>query len=108
MGVIPTLLTGQLWKKPSLLYKLAGKDTIFFSLFMSSFSTTFKAVLCGLRRYRGVNDWKNTFTAGIAAGFTILIDQNKSRRQMIALYLSTRSFQFIARYVWRHYLEKNW
>lgn len=27
---------------------------------------------------------------------------------MIALYLFTRSLQFIARYIWRHYLEKNW
>jgi hypothetical protein len=108
MNIIPSFLTGALFKDWRLLYKLAGRDTILFSLFMSSFSTSFKAALCALRRYRGVNDWKNSFAAGIAAGLTILIDQNKTRRQMIALYLSTRSFQFIARYVWRHYLEKNW
>lgn len=72
MGFLPSLLSGQILRDPRLLLKLAGKDTIGFSVFMSAFSTSFKAVLCGLRRYRGSNDWKNAFAAGLVAGTTIV------------------------------------
>lgn len=77
-------------KSPALLLKIGGKDTIRFSLFMSSFTTTFKAVLCGMRRWRESNDWKNAFVAGMAAGLTLYLDSNRSRRLMIALYLSSK------------------
>lgn len=108
LGFLPALLMGKLFKQPNLLYKLGGKDTIRFALFMASFTTTFKAALCSMRRLRNKTDWLNSFVAGFAAGSTIYLDSNHSRRIMIALYLTTRSAHFMSRYLWRHYLEPQW
>ncbi|KAJ3204305.1 hypothetical protein HK099_001199, partial [Clydaea vesicula] len=108
LGFFPALLMGKLFKKPSLLLKIGGSDTISFTLFLSSFTTAFKGTLCLMRRLRGVNDWKNSFAAGVMAGLSLSFDTNKSRRLMIALYLSTRSLHFIGRFFWRHYLEPQW
>jgi hypothetical protein len=102
LGFVPSLLTGKILKKPSLIMKLGGKDTTFFALFMSTFISSYKGVLCGMRRLRGKRDFWNAFVAGSVAGLSILIDSNQTRRVMIALYLSTRTFHFMSRWLWRH------
>ena len=56
LGLTASLVSGQLFRDPSLLLKLAGKDTISLTLFLSSFTSVFKAVLCTLRRVRKTND----------------------------------------------------
>jgi hypothetical protein len=87
------------------LLKIGGKDCSSFALFMANFIGVFKASLCGLRRLRNVNDGWNGFIAGALAGTTLLIDSNRSRRVMIALYLSTRMLHYISRFIWRRYIE---
>ena len=52
INLIPALITGKLLKKPSLFYKLGGKDTISLALFLSTFISIYKGVLCGLRKIR--------------------------------------------------------
>ncbi|KAI8902728.1 hypothetical protein BC833DRAFT_654540 [Globomyces pollinis-pini] len=106
MGLIPSLLTGKIFKQKDLIYKLGGRDTTSFALFMSMFISTYKGVLCLLRYLRKKNDAFNPFIAGTIAGTSILLDQNRSRRVMIALYLSTRTFHFIFRWLWRHHVYK--
>ena len=94
LGFIPALFFGKLFKKyllinkrKELLWKLAGKDTISLALFVSSFTTIFKAVLCLNRKIFKTNNWKNSFVAGCFAGSALILDRNKSRRIMIALFL---------------------
>ena len=106
INLIPALLTGKLFKKPSLFYKLGGKDTISFALFLSTFISIYKGVLCGLRRLRNTNDALNSLIAGGLAGMSLMLDTNNSRRRMIALYLSTRTCHFISRGVWRYFIGK--
>jgi hypothetical protein len=73
---------------------------------MASFISSYKGILCFLRYTREKNDVLNSFVAGSFALLSILLDNNKSRRTMIALYLSTRTFHFIARWLWRHHVYK--
>ena len=44
--------------------------------------------------------------AGSLSGLSLLIDTSKSRRLMIALYLSTRTCHFVCTWIWRHFIEK--
>jgi hypothetical protein len=104
LGFVPSLFTGKIFKKPSLLMKLGGKDTTLFALFISMFISSYKGVLCLMRRVRNKRDFWNAFIAGTVAGTSILIDNNHTRRVMIALYLSTRTFHFACRWLWRHYV----
>ncbi|CAO3647514.1 unnamed protein product [Cunninghamella blakesleeana] len=98
IGVLPLLFTGKLFKKPSMLRRLAGRDTALFALFLSTFLSSYKGILCLMRRLRGTKDPSddrlNAFIAGTVAGLSLLIDPDKRRRQSIMLYLLTRSLQF--------------
>ena len=87
------------------LLKIGGKETIRFSLFLAGFISSYKTILCFLRYHRKVNDNWNSAIAGLIAGYTLLLDSNKSRRLMIALYLSTRMLHFMSRFIWRHYIQ---
>lgn len=104
INLIPALLTGKIFKKPSLFYKLGGRDTISFAMFLSTFISIYKGVLCGLRSVRKKCDSLNSLVAGSAAGLSLLLDSNSSRRRMIALYLSTRTCHFISRGIWRYFV----
>lgn len=104
INLIPALLTGKIFKKPSLFYKLGGKDTISFAMFLSTFISIYKSVLCGLRKLRNKSDSLNSLLAGGAAGMSLMLDSNNSRRRMIALYLSTRTCHFISRGIWRYFV----
>ncbi|KAI8079853.1 uncharacterized protein BX664DRAFT_367023 [Halteromyces radiatus] len=88
IGVLPLLLTGKLFKKPSMLKRMAG----------NTFLSSYKGILCGMRRLRGTkeggSDRLNAFVAGTIAGLSLMIDPDKRRRQSMMLYLLTRSLQF--------------
>ncbi|KAJ3108994.1 hypothetical protein HK100_003371, partial [Physocladia obscura] len=106
LSFVPALITGQIWKKPSLMLKIGGKDTISFALFLSVFISSYKAALCTMRRLRPTSDDSlNPFIAGCVAGLSLGLDKNRSRRVMIALYLSTRTFHFMARWFWQRKIE---
>ncbi|KAI9260712.1 hypothetical protein BDA99DRAFT_547406 [Phascolomyces articulosus] len=93
IGVLPALLMGKVFKRPSILKQLAGKDTAMFALFLSTFLSSYKGILCLMRRY-SKSDRLNSFVAGSIAGASLLIDRDKRRRQSIMLYLLTRAIQF--------------
>ena len=57
LGLIPALLTGKVYKKPYTLWKLAGKDSIWFSLSLAFFISSYKGVLCALRKIFGNKRW---------------------------------------------------
>ena len=97
---------GHLFKKPRLILKLAGRDTISFAAFMAAFISSYKGLLCFMRNMRQRSDWINPFCAGTVAGLSIFLDRNFTRRVMIALYLSTRTFHFMCRWLWRHYIYR--
>ncbi|KAF9100730.1 hypothetical protein BGX27_000269 [Mortierella sp. AM989] len=96
IGVLPAILTGKILKRPDILKKSGGNDTVRFAFFLSSFLSAYKAVLCTMRYYRPdqKGDRLNAFVAGSVAGLTLLLDKNKSRRTALTLYLFTRSIQF--------------
>ncbi|KAH6570204.1 hypothetical protein BASA50_004996 [Batrachochytrium salamandrivorans] len=106
LGFFPALITGKAFSKPRILLRIGGRDTISFSLFMSVFISSYKGFLCAFRVLCGNNDTMNAFMAGTLAGLSILLDKNKSRRIMIALYLSTRTTHFISRWIWRTYVSR--
>ncbi|KAK6096476.1 hypothetical protein MT418_003308 [Batrachochytrium dendrobatidis] len=106
LGFFPALLTGKAFSKPRILLRIGGQDTISFALFMSVFISSYKGFLCTFRAFCGSNDKLNSFMAGTLAGFSLLLDSNKSRRVMIALYLSTRTTHFLSRWIWRAYLAR--
>ncbi|KAI1321342.1 hypothetical protein EDD11_006679 [Mortierella claussenii] len=107
IAVLPALLTGRIMKNPSILKKSAGSDTVGFAFFLSSFLSTYKLVLCTMRRYRPnvAGDRLNAFVAGSVAGLTLLLDKNKSRRTALTLYLFTRSIQFGSSYAMKKWAE---
>ncbi|KAI8061123.1 hypothetical protein BC940DRAFT_245482 [Gongronella butleri] len=88
LGVVPLLVSGKVFKKPSTLKRLAG----------STFLSSYKGILCLMRRMRGTvdeqSDRLNSFVAGAVAGLSLVIDPDRRRRQSIMLYLLTRSLQF--------------
>lgn len=74
------------------------RDTAGFALFLSTFTSGYKGILCALRHYRKTSDPKsdrlNAFIAGSLAGLALAFDRDKHRRQSIMLYLLTRALQF--------------
>ncbi|KAF8936010.1 hypothetical protein EDD21DRAFT_375389 [Dissophora ornata] len=108
IGVLPALLTGKVFKNPGILKKGGGSDTVGFAFFLSSFISAYKAVLCTMRYYRPDHkgDRLNAFVAGSVAGLTLLLDNNKSRRTALTLYLFTRSLQFGSSYAMKKWAEQ--
>ena len=80
LGLVPSILSGKIFKKPELLLKLGGRDTTSFALFMSIFISSYKGMLCLLRYITQNNDPIIAFISGAVAGLSILLDKNKSRR----------------------------
>lgn len=77
---------------------MLSRDTALFALFLSTFLSSYKGILCLMRRLRGTVDARsdrlNAFVAGAIAGLSLLIDPDRRRRQSIMMYLLTRSLQF--------------
>ncbi|KAF9136252.1 hypothetical protein BGW39_003697 [Mortierella sp. 14UC] len=87
--------------------KSGGSDTVGFAFFLSSYVSAYKGVLCAMRRYRPYHQGGrlNAFVAGSAAGMTLLLDRNQSRRKTLMLYLFTRSVHFGSSYVMKKWAE---
>lgn len=86
------------------------RDTICFALFLSTFTSGYKGILCALRNYRKSSDKKsdrqNAFIAGCLAGLALVIDQDKQRRQSIMIYLFTRALQFNGAWIMKQWEKK--
>ncbi|TPX33467.1 hypothetical protein SmJEL517_g03612 [Synchytrium microbalum] len=108
LAVAPAIIRGQVFKRPEILYKAAGKDTRSFALWFASFISSYKGFLCLFRRLSKTDAPVISFAAGTLAGTSIFLDNNESRRVAIALYLSTRNLHFVYRWVWRTFLEARW
>ncbi|KAG0174947.1 hypothetical protein DFQ28_003628 [Apophysomyces sp. BC1034] len=94
IAILPPLLTGKVFKRPGILKQMVDRDTACFALFLSTFLSSYKGILCGLRRLNSKDDRLNAFVAGSIAGSALILDRDKRRRQSIMLYLLTRSLQF--------------
>lgn len=86
---------------------MVARDTAMFALFLSTFLSSYKGVLCLMRRIRKSDDPNadrlNAFVAGAVAGLSLIIDKDKRRRQSIMMYLLTRAIQFTGAF-----LMKQW
>jgi len=90
---ITILLKGALFKPSKWLGALLASfrlDTIRFGAALGAIVGTYKAVLCLLRKLRGVDDAINAAIAGFMCGITLAIDV-KSRRKDIALYIFAKA-----------------
>ncbi|KAI8085289.1 hypothetical protein BDF21DRAFT_437583 [Thamnidium elegans] len=100
IGILPTLLTGNIFKRPGVLKQMAG----------STFTSSYKGILCAMRHYRKTSDPKsdklNAFVAGTVAGLSLIFDRNHSRRQSIMLYLFTRALQFNGAWLMKQWAKK--
>ncbi|KAI9478152.1 MAG: hypothetical protein EXX96DRAFT_595606 [Benjaminiella poitrasii] len=100
IGILPTLLSGKILKRPSILRQMAG----------STFISSYKGILCALRNYRKTSDSKsdrlNAFIAGSLAGLSLAFDRDKRRRQSIMLYLFTRALQFSGAWIMKQWAMK--
>ncbi|KAI9030784.1 hypothetical protein CLU79DRAFT_731467 [Phycomyces nitens] len=107
VGLSQAILSGDLLKRPILLKRLAGWDTISFALFLGTFLSSYKAILCAMRRVRKssdpASDRLNGFVAGSVAGLALALDRNAHRRQSIMLLMSARTLQVVS-----GWLMKQW
>jgi hypothetical protein len=88
-------------------------DTARFALFIASMVGIYKGSLCTLRHVRpgaaGKYERQNAFLAGCLSGLALLLDGNRGRRVIVALYLSTRGAQYLCTSLfeqWRMYREQ--
>ncbi|KAF9314842.1 hypothetical protein BG003_003754 [Podila horticola] len=95
LDMLPAILTGKVFKNPSVLRRSDGRDTMGFALFFSSYLTIYKTVLWRMRSKKPSNDdqW-NAFVAGSVAGLSILLDRNRDRRESMARTLFLRAIHF--------------
>lgn len=86
------------------------RDTACFALFLGTFISSYKGILCAMRHYRKTSDRKsdrlNAFVAGSLAGLALAIDRDKHRRQAIMLYLFTRALQFNGAWLMKQWAKK--
>ncbi|KAL7317587.1 hypothetical protein PS15m_003925 [Mucor circinelloides] len=110
IGILPTLLSGKILKRPGVLKQMAGRDTASFALFLSTFISSYKGILCAMRHFRKTSDRKsdrlNAFVAGSLAGLALAFDRDKQRRQSIMLYLFTRALQFSGAWLMKQWALK--
>ncbi|KAI9179194.1 hypothetical protein H9P43_005856 [Blastocladiella emersonii ATCC 22665] len=116
VGTLPLLFSPRkLLARPDLLRRELNRDTVQFALFLSSFTSGYKALYCALRRavtavYAARPHWWAdadrpaflkkiaAFLAGTLASAAILLDRNKTRRTAICLYFLTRAIEFQTKY----------
>ncbi|KAG0330949.1 hypothetical protein BG000_011341 [Podila horticola] len=95
LNMLPAILTGKVFKNPSVLRRSGGRDTLGFALFFSSYLTIYKSVLWRMRSKKPSNgDQWNAFVAGSVAGLSILLDRNRDRRESMARTLVLRAIHF--------------
>lgn len=108
-GVIALALRGgsKPWApfRRSAIVSLFGRDSLSFAMFIASFVSGYKLLLCLIRRLSGKNKSWYGFFAGSLAGASLLIDSNHDRRVAVALYLAIRVAHFSFRWIWKHCIE---
>ena len=70
---------------------LISNDTLRFALFPALFSFVYRSVLSLSKIYRNKDDGFNPILAAVLASFTIFMDNDRARRQKIALYTLIRA-----------------
>ena len=70
---------------------LVSNDTLRFALFPALFSFVYRSVLSICKIYRNKDDGFNPIIASILASFMIFMDNDRARRQKIALYTLIRA-----------------
>ena len=70
------------------------KDAAKFGLFCGVFSTSYKAVLCLLRRLGCHNDSINAPIAGFISAFSLVVDV-KPRKQLMMILIMSRAFDSV-------------
>ncbi|KAI9226053.1 MAG: hypothetical protein DHS80DRAFT_1168, partial [Piptocephalis tieghemiana] len=90
------------------LVSAGDRDTLGFALFLGSFIGSYKGLLClarYLRPHSLPDDPVNAFLAGSLAGLSLAFERNTDRRLAIAIYLSTRSLQYVCVYATRRWQQ---
>ncbi|CEJ02478.1 hypothetical protein RMCBS344292_16481 [Rhizopus microsporus] len=81
-----------------------------FALFLGSFISGYKGILCAMRHFRKTQDKEsdklNAFVAGCVAGLSLAFDRDKRRRQSVMLYLFTRALQFNGSWLMKQWAER--
>ena len=67
-------------------------DQLRFPVFLASFAFVSKIIICILRRLRGKDEGLHGFLSGFLAGLTLLINNDKNTRKLLALYLLSRAY----------------
>ncbi|CEG79557.1 Putative tRNA(Met) cytidine acetyltransferase [Rhizopus microsporus] len=110
IAILPSLLTGKIIKRPGILKQMAGRDTMCFALFLGSFISGYKGILCAMRHFRKTQDKEsdklNAFVAGCVAGLSLAFDRDKRRRQSVMLYLFTRALQFNGSWLMKQWAKR--
>lgn len=90
VGVLMLVLKRRLqfWKY---LLDVLSVDTLKFSLFPSLFSLVYRILISVMRNVREKDDGFNPIFAAAIASFTIFMDNDRSRRQKVALYTLIRA-----------------
>ncbi|KAJ2819117.1 hypothetical protein IWW50_005575 [Coemansia erecta] len=97
LEAVPHIITLRAFTRPSLLLTGFSRDTASFASFLAVLISSYKAILCGMRRVRGTrrSDYTNAMVAGLLAGLvSAKLDRSQSRRSAIALYLFSRALQY--------------
>ncbi|KAL7748386.1 hypothetical protein RI367_006348 [Sorochytrium milnesiophthora] len=98
-GVLPQLLRGKVFSRPSLLLHGVNGDMLQLALFISTFSASYRALGCAIRNTTGQPLTRQaSFAIGCAAGLSILIDRNRDRRATAALLLLMKTGHFLGRW----------
>lgn len=74
---------------------LFSSESMSFCTFLGSFFGIYKASICTLRRWRGVDDELGAFISGGLAGLALFFDQSFHRRKFIVLYLFCRALDML-------------
>src|SRR5436305_1923708 len=94
--------------RPSRIRSAMGRDAVSFATFFGLMVSSYKAILCLLRRYRLLyhapsSERLNAFIAGSAAGLCLLIEKNRKRRTAVALYALTRALHLVCVWWYKHW-----
>ena len=71
-------------------------DTIRFAMFPALFSLIYRSLLCYMRHVRDKEDGLNAIVSSLAGSCSLFLDDDRSRRQKIALYTAIRAMQSLA------------
>ena len=85
-----------------------NRDTVYFSLITTSIQTTYKALLCLIRRMSKKNpdSWAAPL-AGLIAGMWLKLDNVESRRNLIMILVFSKAIDCFLNLLIRYYYDFN-